>query len=452
MKVSHRCGRRRLWAAAAVVSVASLLLGACGGASGAGNSGDRGVKSDPDAVDAALKAGGTITYWTWTNAEPQVKAFEKEYPNVHVKLVNAGTGDVHYTKLQNALKAGSGAPDVAQIEYFALPQFALPGYLVDLRQYGFDKFANDYLPSAWESAHGGTDGLYALPQGGGPMTLFYNKKVFDKYHLAVPKTWDEYVADAKQLHQADPTKYITADTGDAGFTMAMIWQAGGRPYKVDGKKITVNFGDEGTKKFTSMWNQLLDGGLLAPYAGWSEEWFKALDNGTIATLPAGGWMAGVIEGLKATKGDWRAAPVPTYDGGQPISSEHGGSHEAVLKQSKNPALAAGFLRWLNHENGNKVYIELGGLPATVADIQSPDFLNHKWAAFAGQEVNKVVVDAANAVAPGWQFLPYQTYANSIFGDTVGKAYQSKGDIGTGLKGWQDALVTYGKQQGFDVTG
>ena len=49
-----------------------------------------------------------------------------------MKLVNAGTGNDHYTKLQNAIKAGSGGPDVAQIEYQALPQFSLPGSLVDL--------------------------------------------------------------------------------------------------------------------------------------------------------------------------------------------------------------------------------------------------------------------------------------------------------------------------------
>ncbi len=69
-------------------------------------------------LDAALEEGGTITYWTWTpSAEAQVAAFEDQYPNVDVKLVNAGTGNDHYTKLQNAIKAGSGGPDVAQIEY-----------------------------------------------------------------------------------------------------------------------------------------------------------------------------------------------------------------------------------------------------------------------------------------------------------------------------------------------
>jgi len=79
-----------------------------------------------DSVDAALKAGGSITYWTWTpSAKAQVAAFEQEYPNVKVNLVNAGTGKDQYTKLQNAIKAGSGGPDVAQIEYQAIPSMLI---------------------------------------------------------------------------------------------------------------------------------------------------------------------------------------------------------------------------------------------------------------------------------------------------------------------------------------
>ena len=123
----------------------------------------------PQALGAALKKGGSITCWTWPpSAEAQVKAFMAEYPNVKVNLVNAGTGNDHYTKLQNAIKAGSGAPDVAQIEYQALPQYALPGYLVDLRQYGLDSLESDYTPSTWRAVHAG-DGLYGRPQGSGPI-------------------------------------------------------------------------------------------------------------------------------------------------------------------------------------------------------------------------------------------------------------------------------------------
>ncbi len=72
------------------------------------------------------------------------------------------------------------------------------------------------------------DGIYGLPMDSGPMALFYNTTVFEKYGVSVPPTtWDEYLTAARALHAADPDVYITNDTGDAGFTTSMIWQAGG---------------------------------------------------------------------------------------------------------------------------------------------------------------------------------------------------------------------------------
>lgn len=451
---THRRGIRQLVVAGAAVLATSVLLAACGG-SGSSDSGSGSgsqVTGSPEAVDAALEKGGTITYWSWTpSAQAQVKAFEAAYPNVKVNYVNAGTGNDHYTKLQNAIKAGSGAPDVAQIEYQALPQFALPGSLVDLREYGFNEYESAYTASTWAAVHAG-DGLYGLPQDSGPMALFYNKEVFDKYGIAVPKTWDEYIAAAKKLHAADPTKFITNDTGDAGFTTSMIWQAGGTPFKTDGKNVTINLQDEGSKKWTGEWNQLVEGGLVASIPGWTDEWFKALGDGTIATLPTGAWMPGVMEAsVKAGAGKWRVAPMPTYDG-QPATAENGGSTQSVLKQSQNPALAAGFVRWLNHGDGVKTFLASGGFPATTKDLKDPAFVDKPSAYFGGQQINQVLTGAADTVVKGWSYLPYQLYANSIYGDTVGKAYQNKSDLNAGLTAWQDALVAYGNQQGFQVNG
>lgn len=215
---------RRTLAVLAAGTVAALALAGCstGGDAGAGNTGSGSF----DSVEAALEKGGEITYWSWTpSAEAQVEAFQKEYPNVKVKLVNAGTNNEEYTKLQNAIKAGSGAPDVVQIEYYAFPQFALTDAFTDLSQYGFADFEDDYTASTWNSVTDG-DAIYGLPQDSGPMALFYNKTVFDAAGVAVPTTWDEYYEAAKAIHATNPDAYITNDTGDAGFATSMIWQAG----------------------------------------------------------------------------------------------------------------------------------------------------------------------------------------------------------------------------------
>jgi len=129
-------GKNRLRTVAlATASTFALGLVLAGCASGSG--GDAAAGASPEALEAALEAGGEITYWSWTpSAEAQVAAFEKAYPKVDVKLVNAGTNTDEYTKLQNAITAGSGAPDVAQVEYYAIPQFSLSDSLVDLAPYG----------------------------------------------------------------------------------------------------------------------------------------------------------------------------------------------------------------------------------------------------------------------------------------------------------------------------
>ncbi|MBT0770945.1 sugar ABC transporter substrate-binding protein [Kineosporia sp. J2-2] len=433
----------------AVLAVGTTLA-ACGGGS-SDDSADAGSFSQAD-LDAALEKGGEITYWSWTpSGEDQVAAFEKAYPNVKVNLENVGTNTDQYTKMTNAIEAGDGAPDVAQIEYYAFPQYALSESLLDLSTYGLDELKSAYTASTWGSV--AFDGkVYGLPQDSGPMALFYNKKVFDEAGIdKAPTTWDEYIADAKLIHEKNPKAYITADSGDGGFTSSMIWQAGGHPFNVSGTEVSVNFEDEGTKKFTAMWNQLHQNDLLSDTVGWSDEWFKGLTDGTIASLVTGAWMPGNLEANAAgASGDWRVAPIPTYDG-QPVTAENGGSGQAVLKQSKNPALAAAFVRWLNHDSASlDIFIESGGFPSTTAELGDPEFTEAKSKYFGGQQVNKVLAEAAGQVQPNWSYLPYQAYAFTIFGDTAGKAYVDRSDLNAGLASWKEALDTYGKQQGFTV--
>ena len=63
----------------------------------------------------------TITMWAWTSNENySIEEFEKVYPNIKVKWENF---DVHYEKVQTALSAGSGLPDVLMVEYSYAPQF-----------------------------------------------------------------------------------------------------------------------------------------------------------------------------------------------------------------------------------------------------------------------------------------------------------------------------------------
>lgn len=201
--------------ALAALCAASLGLVACGSSGGSDSSGGKTSASD---VQSTLAKGGTITVWAWEPTLKQVVTdFQAKYPKVHVKLVNAGTGNDQYTALQNAVQAGKGVPDVSQIEYYALSQFALGKSVTDLSGYGAKSLAKAYSPGPWNSVNI-DGGVYALPMDSGPMALFYNKKVFGQYKLPVPTTWKQYLDVARKLHRANPKAYITSDTGDAGMT------------------------------------------------------------------------------------------------------------------------------------------------------------------------------------------------------------------------------------------
>jgi multiple sugar transport system substrate-binding protein len=438
----------RRWAPGiAVAAAAALGLTACGSGGSGSDSG-----TDADAVTSALAKGGSITVWAWEPTLKQVVTdFQAKYPKVHVNLVNAGTGNDQYTALQNAVGAGKGVPDVAQIEYFALSQFALGKSVTDLSPYGAKDLAKTYSPGPWNAVNI-DGGVYGLPMDSGPMALFYNKKVFDKYHLPVPTTWDQYLDDARKLHQADPKAYITSDTGDAGMTTSLIWQAGGKPYAIDGTKVSVGFdGDAGTAAFTKVWQPLISEHLLSPVVPWSDQWYKGLGDGTIATLATGAWMpANFTTGVKGASGDWRAAPLPQWKDGQHASAENGGSSLAVMKAGGNKALAYAFLQYAAQGAGVQARIKGGAFPATTADLDSQAFLDTAFPYFGGQQANKIFSQSAKDVLPGWSYLPYQVYANSIFNDTVGKAYVSGTTLTDGLKSWQDKSVDYGKQQGFCI--
>ncbi|MFV2105370.1 ABC transporter substrate-binding protein [Micromonospora sp. LOL_015] len=437
--------------AVAVAAAATLALAGCGsGDDPTDSAGDEQVSAAD--VRAALEAGGELTVWAWepTLAEV-VTGFQAAYPNVTVELVNAGTGDDQYTALQNAIAAGDGLPDVAQIEYYALPQFALAGSVTDLTDYGAGDLAGTFTPGPWSSVNTG-GGVHGLPMDSGPMALFYNQEVFDKHGIDVPATWAEYVDAARELHRADPQVYITNDVGDAGFTTSLIWQSGGQPFQVDGTEVRIDFTDDGSSRFADTWQQLISEDLLAPVSSWSDQWYQGLADGTIASLATGAWMpANLISGVADGAGKWRVAPLPQWEAGGTASAENGGSSLAVPSAAANKALAYGFIEYANAGDGVQIRVDGGAFPATTAQLRSPEFLGTEFAYFGGQRANEIFAQSAGGVVDGWSYLPFQVYANSVFNDTVGQAYVSDTPLTEALDAWRDTCVSYGTDQGFTVS-
>ena len=91
-----------------------------------------------------------------------------------------------------------------------------------------------------------------------------------------------------------------------------------------------------------------------------------------------------------------------------------------------------------------------GFPGTTKIMDDPAWLDREFAAYDGQKANQEGKTSAENVLAGWQYLPFQGYANNIFGDTAGKAMADGTSLKDGLIAWQDDLVKYGNEQGFSV--
>lgn len=437
--MTHPLDRRRRGrpaSSAAILAASALLLTACGGSGGD--------------VDSAVEDGGELTVWAWdSTVEDIAAAYEEENPQVTIEVANVGTGDDQYTALQNAISAGSGGPDLAQIEYFALPQFVIGESVAELSDYEAAALEEEFAAGPWNGVTQ-DGGVYGLPMDSGPMALFYNQAVFDEHGLEVPATWEEYAEVARALHQADPEAAITNDTGDAGLATSMIWQAGGRPFQVEGTEVSIDLSEEPTRRFAEYWQGLLDDDLLAPVSSWSDEWYQGLGDGSIATLITGAWMPTNLENsVPEASGDWRAAPLPQWSAGEQVTAENGGSGMSVMENSEQKDLAYDFLTYLAGEEGTELRVEDGGFPARTAMLESDAFQSREVEYFGGQTINEIFAESSANVGEDWQYLPYQVYAHSIFNDHVGEAYQG-GSMSDGLAAWEQALESYGADQGFDV--
>ncbi len=440
--------------AIALASATAMLipLAACGGGESS-NSGQPDQQTDVKEIDV----------WAWEPTLTKVAQDYEKKTGIKVNLKNVGTNQKEYTQLDNAIEAGNGAPDVAQIEYYALPQYAIKGNLLDLtdKTKGFEDY---YTPGTWSSVQM-SGNVYALPMDSGPMAFFYNKEVFDKAGVDAEqiKTWDDYYEAAKKIHALGENYYITSDSGDAGFFDSMTWLAGAEPFKTsdDGTEVTINLtGDKGVKEYEAFWQKMLSEKLIdTKTAGWSEEWFKGMADGTIASLFTGAWMpANLANSAPGGAGKWRVALMPTPDG-KKANSENGGSSLAVLKSSPKADAAYDFIEYANHGDGVKTRVEGGAFPADKASLEADYFRNATTVKnsdgedidyFGGQKYNEVLAQAANDVLTGYQFLPFEVKARSIFGDYVGASYTGDQPLSTGIANWQKALKQYGEEQGFTI--
>jgi multiple sugar transport system substrate-binding protein len=405
----------------------------------------------------------TLEVWTWVvGLDKAAPLFEKAFPNIKVHVNNVGAGPTEYQKLQTAIKAGSGGPDVAQIEYDFLPSFVVTDGLVDISKFGAGDVKSFFVPWTWGQCSPDGKAVYGIPQDSGPMALLYNKKIFDQYGLTVPTTWDEFAQQAEKLAKASDGKVKLIDyvPTQAPWFIGLAWANGATLFKQNGDSWTQSLNSPECQKVLDFWADLIKKKYVATIPDFTPEFYTAVGSGQIAASIEAAWGPGVLaQSLNdKTSGEWQVAPLPQWTKGQTFRSGNwGGSCDVVLKQSKYPKAATLFSIWLNAAKGPVInnWTSYGIFPASLSGLASPD-LNQpdknpsKFC--AGQNVAQVYADASKAVNEEFPWSPWFAFVNDNYNKQIAALIAGTMTAKQALDAWQADSLKNATGDGYDVKG
>ena len=447
---------------------AVALVAACGSSGTTGGAAPASTKGSSSASpSASVLAGGKscsssatkITFWAWVPGMSRaVTAFNKSHPSICVTLENPGAGLSEYTPLSNALKAGSGAPDVAEIEFDELPSFEIQKQVVNLVPYGANKYSSDFVSWAWQEVSQGS-AVYAMPSDAGPAGFYYNAKLMAQYHLTPPKTWAQFATEAATLHKANAKTYLANFSGtDLQWLLTAMAQAGAFPYTYSGgSKVGINWTGSAEMNFASYWQNLISSHVISTVndANNSPLPNQNLDNGVTASSPLNSaWAPSYFQpDAKKTLGQWRAAELPQWTAGANVSADWGGSTYPVFKQSQHPAQAAEFAEWLTASPQAWKILKTSPselFPTYKALLSDPSFKSLKYPVSGSSEPNQVFTQAAGEIKPV-QWPPFMTQALNQGLTTFQPVLSGKETLQKAFQTFQNQEVSYAKAQGFTVT-
>jgi multiple sugar transport system substrate-binding protein len=397
-----------------------------------------------------------ITFWAWVPGMSRaVTEFNATHPNICVTLQDPGAGPGEYVPLDNALKAGTGAPDVAEVEFDLLPSYEIQHYLVNLVPYGANNYKSDFATWAWSQVSQGS-AVYAMPSDFGPMGFYYDQATLAQYHITPPTTWSQFATDAIALHKANPKAYlINFPANDPQWLMDMMAQAGAWPFQyTGGANLTINWTGSAQEKFASFWQTLISDHAVAAITDLSTEMNTDLDTGVLGGAIYSAWAPSYFApDVKHSMGQWRAAPLPQWTAGASVGSDWGGSTYPVFSESKHPQQAAEFSEWLTatDQSWNIVKTPPSSLfPTYLPTLQSASFKSLAYPISGTSQPNQVFSAGALSI-PLTTWPPFMTQVLTQGASTFGGVVTGKETLSQAFATFQQQEVSYAKSQGFNVT-
>lgn len=149
--------------------------------------------------------------------ERLVDGFKQQNPEIEV-TINTSAHEQFKTLLPSWLTS-SQAPDV--VTWFAgyrMQTFAKRGLLEPLNDiFPGGSFEKEF-PASFKGSASYKGNVYFLPQSWYWWAVYYNKQIFAKYNLNIPRTWDEFlqVCDVLKANNISPIAIGTKETWTAG--------------------------------------------------------------------------------------------------------------------------------------------------------------------------------------------------------------------------------------------
>ncbi|KIL42510.1 sugar ABC transporter substrate-binding protein [Gordoniibacillus kamchatkensis] len=375
---------------AATVLLTSGLLAGCSGKTddkagqGAGNAGTSAPAASKEAPKAE-KVKLTIGSWRTEDVDAYAKIiqeFNKTNPNIEVEF--KPTKNTEYnTQLNVALQSGSG-PDIIHLRpYAAGAQLADAGYLEPLDSIkGLSSFPKETLLAAT----GSNGKVYGVPTVFSATEIFYNKKIFQKYNLQEPKTWDELmqICETLKKNKVTPFAFGSKEGWILSLTQGALGPAfyGGTDFM---NKVVSGQTNFKSPEFISSIKMMKD---LTPYfpdnfVGIGMDDMRNLFvTEQAAMMVMGDWEIAVMRKANPDlQMDVFPVPPKTAGGKATVTTWVDGSF-AVNAKSPHKAEAMKFMDFLTTKEAGTVIVNNLLKPSTIAGIQAQDPLVAKISKYA----------------------------------------------------------------------
>jgi multiple sugar transport system substrate-binding protein len=173
--------------------------------------------------------------------------FERQNPNikVNVQIVPGTSGEI-YNRFVTILAAKDPSIDVMSIDVIWPAPMVAAGWLAPLDQWFASDKRADFLPGAIKANTIGGK-IYGVPWFTDAGMFYYRKDLLEKHNAKVPTTWDEMIATAQRIVQAENNPQLGGFLFQgariealANFFFEVLWSNGGDILDASGKVVLDN--------------------------------------------------------------------------------------------------------------------------------------------------------------------------------------------------------------------